>query len=301
MKNSNLFWGFFFLSLGSLILLAKYDVIDSGWYFIWELWPVILIFWGLMLLVKTKYLKSFIVILFGIIFGFLIYGTVANLIDEASYTFSVSESDATKTDFFESYDSSFQVANLKIEGGAGKIYVTGSSNNLVEGNSYGKENLYVFSKRVKGNKVDLNFDTKIKKIKFLNGNYKNNLNLRLNESPLWYCDFSVGAVKADFDLSELKVKKIHLASGISSLKIKLGDELEKTYLKADVGLTKLKVYVPVHSGVKVTSDGFLISKSIEDFYRNDYGDYFSDNFEISSNKVYINTEGAFTKLSIERY
>ena len=46
MKSSNLFWGFFLVTFGTLYLVARYTTFLIDWYAIWELWPVLIILAG---------------------------------------------------------------------------------------------------------------------------------------------------------------------------------------------------------------------------------------------------------------
>ena len=301
MKKSNLFWGFFLLTLGTLILLTKYNVINVDWHFVWELYPLILVFFGLMLIVSGRILKSFIAILFGIVFSILIFGTFMNIIDENPLTRHFDHNDFSTSYFYESFNNSYQSASLVLEGGAGKVFIRGSSNELLEGNYYGERNIYDLSKRMKNGRAVLKLDSKFKKVKFLNDEFKNDLDLRLNNSPVWSFDFKLGAVKADFDLSDKRVEDIKIAAGVSSIKIKLGKQQRALVLKSETGATTLKLLIPASSGVKLIRDGVLNSKHIKNFTKRDNGIYYSENYETSDSKIFIKMSGAFTSLTIERY
>ena len=301
MKKSNLFWGFFLLTLGALILLTKYDALNVDWYFVWELYPLILIFFGLMLIVSGKILKSFIAILFGIVFSILIFGTLMNILDENPFTNHYESDDFSKSHFFESYDDYYQSAHLILEGGAGKISIGGNTDRLIEGNYYGERNIYELSKRGVKGKALLKLESEFEKVKFLNDDFKNDLDLKLNSSPVWSFNFKLGAVKADFDLSDKIVDEIKIAAGASSITIKLGNKQKSLLLKSEAGATKLKVLIPASSGVKLIREGVLNSKYVKDFIKRENGIYYSENYELSGSKVFIKMNGAFTQLNIERY
>lgn len=50
MKSSTIFWGVFLISLGALLLLRQFGIWDSDLGDLFDLWPSLLIIWGISLL-----------------------------------------------------------------------------------------------------------------------------------------------------------------------------------------------------------------------------------------------------------
>jgi len=72
MKTKQLFWGFFLLTLGSIFLVDKFTFIPLDWNFVWDLWPLALVFWGISVLTKSTSFKPFVSALFGIFIGIML-------------------------------------------------------------------------------------------------------------------------------------------------------------------------------------------------------------------------------------
>ena len=49
MNTGRLFWGMLLVSAGVLLLLDRIGVFAVSWTFVWQLWPLVLVFWGVAL------------------------------------------------------------------------------------------------------------------------------------------------------------------------------------------------------------------------------------------------------------
>ncbi len=58
------FWGVILITLGILLLLKQFGLIHFYWHTLWQLWPLIFIFWGISLLPVDDYLKLVISVIF---------------------------------------------------------------------------------------------------------------------------------------------------------------------------------------------------------------------------------------------
>lgn len=63
MKSRNLFIGIILLFIGVIALLAALNVFDFRWTLVWRLWPMLLIFIGVMVLPVKDWLKAILLIL----------------------------------------------------------------------------------------------------------------------------------------------------------------------------------------------------------------------------------------------
>ena len=72
MKSRNWFIGIIFVAVGVLSLLASLDVIDFSWRIAWRLWPLLLIFVGVAVLLIKDWLKA-VLMLVALAIGVLLY------------------------------------------------------------------------------------------------------------------------------------------------------------------------------------------------------------------------------------
>ena len=72
MKNKNLLLGIILLFVGVVALLASLDVIEFRWSIVWQLWPILLIIFGIMVLPVKDWLKV-IMLLASLAGGILLY------------------------------------------------------------------------------------------------------------------------------------------------------------------------------------------------------------------------------------
>lgn len=72
MKSRNLFLGIIILFVGVVALLASLDVIDFSWHVAYKLWPLLLIFLGVVILPVKEWLRAvLLIVLLGV--GVLLY------------------------------------------------------------------------------------------------------------------------------------------------------------------------------------------------------------------------------------
>ena len=72
MKNKNLFLGVILLFVGIVALLASLDIFEFKWSIVWKLWPMLLIFIGIMVLPVKDWLKA-VLLLVSLAISVLLY------------------------------------------------------------------------------------------------------------------------------------------------------------------------------------------------------------------------------------
>lgn len=72
MKSRNWFLGLIFLAIGVVALLASFDVIDFSWRIAWRLWPLMLVFFGIVILPVKDWLKAVLLVV-ALAAGVLLY------------------------------------------------------------------------------------------------------------------------------------------------------------------------------------------------------------------------------------
>lgn len=81
MKSRNLFLGILILFIGVVSLLASLDVIDFSWRIVWKLWPMLLIFIGIVVLPVKDWLKALLLVV-ALAIGVLLYQSESKKITE---------------------------------------------------------------------------------------------------------------------------------------------------------------------------------------------------------------------------
>ena len=300
MKIGQLFWGTLFLTLGILFFLVKYDVLLIEWYYIWDLWPVFFIFWGLSVLSKNTNFKPVVTVLFALFVGLFIFASFENAFSDREWC---DEDDYTTKTYSEAYDSSIQYADLKVDAGVGKFYIKKSTSKLAEGITKGSFTQYYFNSHSEDSSVQVQFKFKRTKFDILEAKLGNTVEIKLNENPIWDMDFGLWAAKAKFDLSDFKVRNLNLKTGATNTEIKFGDKLDKTYCRVEMGTAALTILIPEQSGCKLTGDMVLMAKTLPDFQKEkDDSDYYTTyNYQTAKNKILLKIDGGVSSLKIKKY
>jgi len=295
MKTKQLFWGFFLLTLGSIFLVDKFTFISLDWNFVWDLWPLALVFWGISVLTKSTPFKPFVSALFGIFIGIMLYGSVFSfsILDYPEYN------DSSSYLYSEALDSNTTTANFKLDAGGGKFIIKGATDKLIEIHATGN-NGYSFL-------TDQNDSAQYARLSINKGVHifpnkiRTKLNIRLNSNPVWDCHLNIGASLGYFDLSEFKIRNLELNTGASKADIKIGNKYNRTLIKIEMGAANLKIRIPKESGCKIEGEMVMISKHFPGFIKDSASNYSTPNFEDAENKIFINIDGGVARFSIERY
>ena len=302
LKNGQLFWGFFFFTVGILFLLEKKDYIILDFEAIWSYWPILLILAGLSIMFKGTFIKPIIAVISGALLGFFIFSSFATLYNTVNFSDNDFENSSYKySTFSEEYRDSSSDATLRLSAGVGKVKIEGIAEQLLEGYSSGFLNSYNLHTTRKFDRTIVKLDYEPHNIKLFKRGSKNILNLSLNNNPRWNMKLEFGAAKADLDLSEYKIDNFSLHTGASSTKLKFGEKTDMINAHIEMGAALLKIYIPKNSGCEIKSDMILISKDFEDFSKISKGHYISDNYEDSDNKIFIEFDGGVSSLKILKY
>ncbi len=299
MKCGQMFWGFFLLTLGILFLFTKYDIIQSSFEFVWNVWPMLFVFWGALVIFKHSFVRPAVSALFGIFIAILIFGIIQNTF--FGFDFHDSNTERFTDYYYEDFNPSYKLANLEINSGAGMFSIAHTTDKLIEGKAYGSLAEYDFHSDKTDSSINVTFDLNKKDGNFFRGRFRNQLDVTLNQNPVWDINLNIGASKSNFDLSSFKVKNLELHTGATRTKIKLGDKYDKTNVSVDMGAASLTIEVPQNVGCEINSDMALASKHISGFSSRGSGYYITDNFEASVKRIIIDVKGGVSSLTVRRY
>ncbi|MFH0735976.1 MAG: hypothetical protein V1773_16000 [bacterium] len=303
MKNGQLFWGSFFIVLGLLIFGTNYNIFNFDWDFIGNLWPFILIFWGLLVVSKNTIFKPILSGLFGFFVAVLIFGSVSYLFDGFNYSFheDFSNKNYTTNEFSSNFDESAVYGNLEIKTGAATVKLQDTTNVLVEGWSKGTFGDYYFNSKVEDSTAFIEFSSEGSHEFHFRDKIKNNLEIKLNPKLIWDFYIDIGASKTYFDLTAFKIRNIELNTGATSNLIKIGSKYESTNITVEMGAANLRIKIPKESGCLINGDLVLSSHNLKGFKKTNKHSFETENYDSAKNKVLIDIEGGVSKFTVERY
>ena len=311
MKYGHLFWAIILIAIGCLILISNFGWIDFQWSTVWRLWPLILIFWGIAILpIKNwiKYTALVGVILFtGIFFNrlteprgcFFWHGNHGNWNLEHRWDEGGTSRNIESQSLSVPLDTVSKKAELNLEAAAGDFRIEGLTTDLLTFHKTGDIGNYsLTSEDIKGTKeISIRLKETNESRKFS----QNDVEIRLNQLPLWDLDLDIGAAKINMNLKDYRIDSINIDAGASSIDLTLGNKNPVTRVNFNAGASSLNIRIPKEAACEVESESFLVSRDFEGFKKKPNGVYQSDNFTIGKNKIYINIETAVSSISIERY
>lgn len=299
MKYKNIFWGIVLIAIGVMFILKNLDIINFNWFMLFQLWPLILVFWGISLIPVKDYVK-FILMLLSLSIGIWLVNYYKSDIFFGWHINKDDKKNWTEQRMSETYDSTITKATLRLDAVAGNYNINSATDKLIDFESKGNIGDYklLVSNEDSTKVVKIGLESNVVNIN--SENKGNETNILLNANPLWNLKFEAGASDIDFDLSQFKVEKIKFDGGASNIKIKIGNKIPMVNLDVDAGASSIKIHIPKESGCELIGDNVLSSLHFENFTSKD-GVYRTDNFEKASNKIYIKIDAAVSKMKIERY
>ena len=308
MKYSNVFWGVILITIGALIALRNFDIFYFSWRGIFNLWPLIFVFWGIAVL-PIKALGKIALTAATVLIGLLIlinHPYPNNNWHFKFFNHSYSSNDRNeqgneeweRQQYGADFNHEFNKVDLHIDAAAGDFKLRGICSKLYEIQTEGNS---IFNASL----TDQHDSTA--RIDFTNEqissshNFKNRVDIQLNDQPIWILDIDLGAAKLNLDLRPFKIEKINIDGGASALKLKLGEKYKITKVNIDAGAAGIEISVPRESAVEVHTDTFLSGKDLDEFVKIDKGLYQTPNFSDTSNQIFIDIDAALSGVKIIRY
>lgn len=320
MNYNKVLWGFILILIGSLFILKNLDIISFSWFQFINLWPLLIVLWGIALLpVKSiiKLLLSVAVIFLGI---FLVQkyqsDSWADFWHPWKYKYERKEprrewrsekdkdaewhSDTEDNQYlFFTYSPDITNAVLKLDAAAGSFYLDKVSEQLIEVEKEGNIGNYSLTSHEDREKhivkLSLEENTVIRE------KLKHRVDIKLHPDPVWDLDMNIGAARLDFDLSSFKTNKIDIDGGASSITLKVGNLYPEVNIDIDAGVSSVVIEIPESSGCQVKASSVLSDKELKGFKKTSDDRYETENFSSSSNKIVIRSDVAISKIEVKRY
>jgi Domain of unknown function (DUF5668) len=322
MNSKNLFSGGILILLGVLFLGKELDWFNVNWHEIFRLWPLLLIYLGLVAVLGKSSQTSTVVtiVLLCIAIPTVIVRSCSNKVEDAigrsNFDFHNDEDKDFGNDDNDDDDTSFKGSNQKLaepmnasiksatldfQGGAAEFDIKETSSQLVEADAnldFGNISLKKTGD-ADSPKVEFALKGKTNKINLGDDNH-NKINLKLNPEVIWDMNFEFGAGKADFDLSAYKIKNLSIKTGLTETDVKVGDKVDNLDVKVESGLTDIEFQVPTTAGCRIDIDGGLNDKDFDGFIQKN-GHWETPDYDKAPKKITIKFEGGLQSLKVSRY
>jgi hypothetical protein len=312
MKYKHLFWAIILIAVGVIFILNNFGVLNFSWYNFWQLWPLVLILWGISILpVKdmVKFTMLVGVILIAIVFinrlpehrpwfsHFHRNGDMSWEWDDDDET--AIRSNAADQNLSVPFDSLAGKGILNLDAAAGTFTFSGETPEFLAFSKTGDIGNYELTTHDTRNvkNISLRLEDNGSKHRF----NKNHVNIKLNQKPVWDLKFNIGAASMDMDLSNYRIDTADFDAGASSITLKLGDKNPLSVVTFNAGASSIHLSVPKSAGCQVSSESFLVSKSFEGFSKKEGHIYETENFARASSKIFVTVKTAVSSIDITRY
>jgi len=306
MKFRNIFWGVILIFIGVLFILQNLHFIHFDWMNLWRLWPVVLVLWGVSILPASSWIKLVLTLLVLGASIFFMVDQTSHWDDYQSRTewwHDWNREDKTTIDqyFDVPFEDSVSEATLVLDAAAGAFLINETTDQLLEFDKRGSWNNYSYLVKKLDDKTEVMIEPEGDNIRIRKGNNKNDINISLNNYPIWEINMDVGASAMDIDLTPYKVKKLDIDGGAAAFEIRLGDKYPETHVSIDAGASSIEIKIPETSGCDLQTSSVLSGRDINGFEKIDYGHYKTENFDNASHKIFINIDAAVSSYSVTRY
>lgn len=304
MKHQNIFWGVLLILLGTLFLFDRLGFFVFDWPMVRQLWPVLLILWGVSILPVKGFIKLILALLIAAI-SLVIYNHKApdtrtswNRI-EFNRGKTESESERISQSFNKEFEEGIKRARLKLDAGAGAFTLNSKTDELIIFDKSRSPIKYEFRVSTYNDEaqIEINQVTRIQQGKSL----RNTVDMHLHPLPIWDLEFNIGAGSFEFDFSKLKVERIELNGGAASIEYKLGKLHPETKVEIDAAASSIKLSIPKGTNTQLNSSSVLSSKSIPGMERISRGIYRTQDHDAEAPLIQIELNTAVSSFTIDWY
>jgi len=308
MSYRKIFWGLLLVLIGILFILKNTGVLFFTWHSMWQLWPVILILWGISLIPVKDWIKLLLSFVTVVVTFFAVqqYGPK----DNHNWNWEWNDNNNRDNDdedsttvynnvMSEDFDTLTKFAELKLNIGVGKFTINDTTNMLIEVKHDNDNANYSMTAKAEDSLTII--DLSLEKGEFNEGKVSNNVNLKLNTNPIWDLDLNVGAAEVKFDLSGFKTRNLKIQGGASDIDLKIGAAVPLTDVKLEAGAASIMIRVPESAGCEIISNTFMASKNFKGFTKVGKQKYQTPNFASSTNKIMIDLQAGVARVDVVRY
>lgn len=320
MKLDRVIWGVLLLFIGGVLLLDNFDIINFYWRNVWSFWPVFLIILGVNILFNKNNSQTGNIISLGILVVTLSFLFVKGQERPSSrfwwgdgkrnhVEMNIDDDDDDKGFTNDTFLTPLSAGDstrkniLNISGGGTSFDLKGTTDSLFVAKVRKKNSNFSLTKETidSVNTLTFKLQDKNKRNSWNFNDGGNDVDIRLNASPVWEMNLKLGAGQIDFDLEKYKVRTLNFDGGAAEVDIKLGSLLPITDVNVKTGVADVKIRVPKDSGCRIKTKTGLSTKDFTGFTKISEGLYESPNYQSSSKKVFINLDGGLSSFEVDRY
>lgn len=268
---------------------------------IWQLWPLLLVVFGVSILAKrTSYsnLITLIITVLAILFAaaVVLKPEIIGLPEDANKISS------EKTIISESLPEGVETAQIEIKTGATSLNVNSSSEKLIEGDFSSGFNQPDFTVKTVDDTALIDIKTDTSPSMGWRWNRDRVLNLQLNQDLETDLSIDSGASKMDLDLTEIKISRLSVNTGAASLVLKLGEFTQPdAVVDLKGGASSFDIKFPQNIGVEINSETGLSSNTFNQFDKISEKVYRSKDYTQKSKKITLNISAGVSSVSVKSY
>jgi len=216
---------------------------------------------------------------------------------------SDSEISRSNTSFSRELDPSIRYATLNIDGGAIAYRIGKSTDKLFFAKASSNMSNFSLSDKTNGENITLDFKMRDQKNTGLKRkDIHNRAEINLSAVPIWNINLEIGAGKANFDLSDYKIRKLDIDGGVSSIQVKMGMPSEnETQIDFDGGLASFELNIPKEAACRIVSESALSSQKFTGFIKQEDGSFVTDNYNSAEKKFAVSIDSGLSSFSVNRY
>lgn len=307
MKSGSVFWGVLLITLGAFFLLYNFSV-ELNLSPVLDLWPLVLVVWGVSLLKISPIAKNILSGISGLLLGLLITALVTGSWrgfqrfdwDNSFFTDDESEFYDQADSMFVELDSAVANASINFAGGAGEFKIKGGSDYLADFHTLGNFSSLKSTYNEDNTSAEIFFAINSDNIKInkLSGRAGD---IRLNNLPVWDITLKVGAAEFGGDLTGLKVRKMTISAGAADISLKLDALLDSSYYMVETGVANVEILVPEFAGCQIKTMAGLSAKDFKGFNKQEKRAWRTDNFYSADKKLYLVLKGGMSNFEVKRY
>ncbi len=298
MKYKNILWGIVLIGIGILFILKNMGMIHFHWLAIFQLWPLLLVLWGISMIPVKDYIKLILSVVSIIAALIIISYNHSNVYIGWSCK---NNKQFKQQNINETYDSTITKATLELDAAAGNIDIIEATDKLIDFDNKGSIGNYKINTSVKDSSKIIKLELEDNVININSSTEGNNALIKLNKNPVWNVNIDAGAANLNLDLSMFKIASVKINGGASKVRIKLGTLSNNIKLDVEAGASSINILFPKESGCEVKSDNVLSSKQMPDFKEIKEDIYQTDSFIIKPNKIFVSIDAAVSKINIQKY
>ena len=310
-NNNKAFWGILLVVIGTAMLFARLDLLDINWRALAKLWPLLLIFWGIMMIVPLKKASHSILLILGlIVVGLFSYHQISKNTRDYNIHWNQdrdeeensSSGEYRQLEFKESLAVETKKAKFSFDAGAGSFNIGSEAESLISINGEVERTDYKFSIDLDGDEAITSLEQKKTKIKVDSENdFQNNLDIKLNSSIPWDVDVDLGAAMLDMDFRQIALNHLEIDCGASKIEIYVGDKQAFADINIDTGVSSIVINIPEGMACRVKAETGLSTKSFDGLQKIGENLWESDDYENAEKKVSLDLDAGLSAIKLRKY